>query len=204
MITSYATLQTAVSDWLDQDDLTGGMSTFVQSAEASLRRDGRARRLVSEDFPVDRDIEFLPPRFAALDAIYLSVFGRKSSLKVLSLDALAGVGTDTAGQPEYVALTGEGTIKFSPAPDQLYDYTMSYWQTFPSLSDEEPQNWLLTDHPDIYLYATLAETAPFLYDDARVPVWEAALESRLESLGRDNQRARYSGPVHVQPSRTIG
>jgi hypothetical protein len=44
-------------------------------------------------------------------------------------------------------------------------------------------NWLLTGHPDVYLYASLVETAPYLKDDSRVPVWMAELDRRLTLLG---------------------
>lgn len=61
-----------------------------------------------------------------------------------------------------------------------------------SLMTTDP-NWLLTAHPDIYLYGTLVEAAPFLKDDARVPVWEARLQDAIESL---------SGSVRLDPNRT--
>ena len=45
-------------------------------------------------------------------------------------------------------------------------------------------NWLFTDHPDIYLYASLIEALLWSggVNDARLPIWEAALEERLEQL----------------------
>jgi hypothetical protein len=61
------------------------------------------------------------------------------------------------------------------------------------LSDASTTNWLLTAHPDIYLYATLLEATPFLIEDARVPLWETELQKRLEEL---------SGSVRVDPARS--
>lgn len=50
-------------------------------------------------------------------------------------------------------------------------------------------NWLFTDHPDIYLYASLIEGLLWSGQtgDARLAVWEAALEERLEQV--QNTRA---------------
>ena len=43
-------------------------------------------------------------------------------------------------------------------------------------------NWLLTAHPDIYLYGTLLESAPYLKDDARVVVWQTEYDRRIVSV----------------------
>lgn len=61
-----------------------------------------------------------------------------------------------------------------------------------SLMTTDP-NWLLTAEPDIYLYGALCESAPYLKDDARLPMWEARLEASIE---------RMSGSVRLNPNRT--
>lgn len=65
--------------------------------------------------------------------------------------------------------------------------------TLVPLSTTDP-NWLITAHPDIYYYGALAESAPWLHDDARIPVWEALLEERISDL---------NGSVRLNPARTL-
>jgi hypothetical protein len=55
-----------------------------------------------------------------------------------------------------------------------------------TLSTSVTTNWLLTAHPDVYLYGSLLEAQPYLIDDARIATWsqlfdKAASEVRLPS-----------------------
>jgi len=72
------------------------------------------------------------------------------------------------------------------------------------LSDDEPTNWLLEDWDDIYFYAALVESAPFLKEDERIPVWRTELDRRLEEmhLKKWNQAWRYEIPT--RPRRVYG
>lgn len=62
----------------------------------------------------------------------------------------------------------------------------------PSLMTTDP-NWLLTAHPDIYLYGTLVESAPYLRDEERLPVWEQRYQDAVATL---------AGSVRLDPNRT--
>ena len=41
---------------------------------------------------------------------------------------------------------------------------------------------LLTAHPDIYYYGALCESAPYLHDDERLPMWEQLYEERVAGM----------------------
>lgn len=45
------------------------------------------------------------------------------------------------------------------------------YKDFTALSGNNPSNWILSSHPDVYLYGALVEASPYLSDDARVAVW---------------------------------
>jgi len=57
------------------------------------------------------------------------------------------------------------------------------------LSDSNTYNWLLQDAPDVYLYGTLMHTAPFLGEDARIPVWANLYQSALDSVNLSSEKA---------------
>ncbi len=46
MITDYATLQAAVADYLNREDLTTQIQTFIQLAEAKFNRELRVRDML--------------------------------------------------------------------------------------------------------------------------------------------------------------
>jgi hypothetical protein len=50
-------------------------------------------------------------------------------------------------------------------------------------------NWLLTQHPDLYLYAALVESAPYLKDDERIALWRAELDRRIAEVRRGRSAA---------------
>jgi hypothetical protein len=66
-----------------------------------------------------------------------------------------------------------------------------YFKTIPSLSDAVPSNWLLEDHPDVYLYGTLVEASLYLMDDERLPGWSQALEEAVQEIKEADKVARY-------------
>lgn len=78
------------------------------------------------------------------------------------------------------------------------DYALTYWQTIPSLSLANPQNWLVVREPGMYLYGALCESAPFLKEDARLVTWGTLYTSVRDSLKAEDDRARYGNAPSMQ------
>ena len=130
------------------------------------------------------EIEIIPPEMLAL---------KKASL-------------GATGYPRFAAITENGTrVRLSPVPDQTYVVKIDYVAGLTALSDSATTNWLLTDHPDIYMYSALVESAPYLKDDERVPVWKAERDERIAELGGFRTRQRSGGNApRIRPRRAIG
>jgi len=107
-------------------------------------------------------------------------------------DLLDRKASTTSGRPQYYAVTGE-QFEFLPAPDDTYNAELVYFAELEALSDSNTSNWLLTTAPDVYLYGTLAHSAPFLGEDQRIQVWASLYEAALAGLNRASDTARYSG-----------
>lgn len=88
---------------------------------------------------------------------------------------------------------GAATLTGGVSPANAYATEMTFWRTLPDLS--AGANWLVQDHPDIYLYATLLESAEFLKEDERVPVWQNKLDRKLEQLNMEVERELYGGSL---------
>lgn len=214
MITTYATLQSEVADWLNRSDLTNVIKTFVQLAENEFNRDPRLRRMIENaSFVADADAKALPADLIAIEALYHDGGTYFGPIEIVGAEQLAHLKLKfgTTGPPRYAArilastgtLTG-GTLRFAPVPDAAYTLKLSYWAGVVALSDAAPTNWLVTNHPDIYLYGALVESAPYLKDDARLQVWRFELERRLESLHLQTDRAQFSGTLVRRPSQVFG
>ncbi|HXB12832.1 MAG TPA: hypothetical protein VNZ45_12650, partial [Bacteroidia bacterium] len=75
-----------------------------------------------------------------------------------------------------------------PVPDVAYPYEIIYYET-PTLIDTTTSiNFLTGSAPEIFLFATLAETAPYLKDDERIKVWEQKYSAARQALGDEDIR----------------
>jgi len=72
------------------------------------------------------------------------------------------------------------------------------------LSDAAPTNWLLTESPDIYLYATLVQSAPYLKEDERTGIWSSFYEKLVEDMRIADERARIGSSKLKPRVRTFG
>lgn len=200
-ISNYAELKAAVADFLNRDDLTSVIPNFIALAEADIARKvrhWRQHKRVSTD--VDQRYEHLPTDFLEVIRIQLDDY---SQLRPISSDEMAQMRSkynNTAGTPKFYYLTAN-QLEFYPSPDQTYSISMLYSARVPNLSDTDDTNWLLTQNPDILLYGSLVQSAPYLQNDERVAVWGSMYTNGIESLNRDSMRSSASGGALVMRPR---
>lgn len=76
----------------------------------------------------------------------------------------------------------------APTPDADYPYEVIYYE-LPVLLDANNQtNWFTEYVPNILLYASLLEAAPFLKNDEIIPVWEGFYNRALAALNGEDIR----------------
>lgn len=84
----------------------------------------------------------------------------------------------------YVGVAG---IYIRPALSEDRTYRMTYWGNFDSIAGSAgASNWVLTSHPDVYVYGTLAEMHSFMADTERAMLAEDMFQERLESIKEDS------------------
>lgn len=190
MITDYDSLLAAVTDWLNRSDLTEAAKTFVQLAEQRFRRDERCRKLQDRGaFSISADAAALPSDFLALQSWYHdggTYFGPIEIVGADELGTLKGRHGAT-GVPRHAAIV-DGTALFAPAPDATYSTRMIYWRKIEALSASNPTNWLLEEHPDLYLYGALVHSGSYLKD---APPQEIDPRMEMESILNEISRATW-------------
>jgi hypothetical protein len=103
----------------------------------------------------------------------------------LSIDYAA----NSSGQPVVFTVIG-GNVELAPIPDAVYSLELTYQQRIPALSDASNTNWLLTNWPNAYLYASLLAAMPFIMNDARLAVWGQLYAQAVDGI---NSVDWYSG-----------
>lgn len=190
-IATLGDLKTSVASWLKRGDLTASITDFISLAEARIARDLRLQsQITSTDLATVANTAAVSLPALWLETLSAELVGFGTLESVATDSAENTWGTDT-GRPRQMAPRGT-TLALYPTPDAVYTLRLLYYQRF-ALSGDSATNWLLTNHPGIYLYATLAEAEPFLMNDARVATWETKYQFERDGLKAADQNARFSG-----------
>jgi len=194
-INTYGTLQTAVANWLDRDDLTSRIPEFISLSEAIFNRTLRIRAMettVSDNTPSGSKEDALPTGYLQMREIHLAT-SPIASLSYVTPEIMYRIKAgSTSAQPNSYTILGEN-ILFGPTPDSVYAYSMTYYKALDALSDAAPTNWAILNAPDMYLYGTLLQAEPFLMNDERVPLWERAFRQAISDLQEQDNKDRHSG-----------
>lgn len=202
-ITDYATLKDQVVSHLMRGadaDFIADVPTLVQMAESRLKRDPRVRQQSVTALSISSETASLPTDLKTINSLVLTgptYFGPLVQVSMNEFEGLKQSQGDAAGVPTHFALVGTA-VYYHKTPDQAYAGRLVYERTISSLSDSNTTNWLLVNHPDIYLYSVLVEAAPYLKDDNRLQMWEMLREQRIEDLNA--QRQDYYLTAQAQPS----
>jgi hypothetical protein len=198
-ITTYATLVTAVENWIERDDLTDRIPEFIALAEgiANRKLDTRQMFTRSAAFTIDSVTETLPTGFAGVVSFKLNsaepkpLFYRKPD----DFDDLREAGFQSQGEPRFYTEIGE-TFVFSPTPDSAYTATLVYRTTLTALSESNASNWLLAAYPDVYLHGAMAFAHQYLEDAQMEAKFMAAFLAGISDINAaQNRRGAGSSPA---------
>ena len=187
-IETLSDLQNALQSWLwNRSDVVAQIPTFIQLAEAQMNRrlTSRLKTAVNSSFSVGAEFVNVPADFAGAVSIKLQT-DPIHELVNKTPDGIAELWNNTAqamstGRPSAYAVVGS-QFQFFRVPDQAYTATLVYRQRISPLVNAGDTNWVLTYHPDAYLYGSLLQSASWLKDDARIPTWQAAFAQILADI----------------------
>jgi hypothetical protein len=206
-ITNYANLQTTIADFLNRDDLTSVIPTFIQLCEANINRNVRhwkmETRTSGQQSAGDQYMQ-IPADW--IETIRFHVTGSGTSpLDLISRAAMqdkrAGA-EDTSGTPRYYT-HADSQFELYPTPDADTDVELLYYAKVPDLATNST-NWLLEEAPDVYLYGSLLHSAPYLQEDSRMAVWAQMASASVARLNEASEQARYSGSGLTLKVRGLG
>jgi len=196
-ITNYSNLQTTIADFLNRDDLTSVIPTFIQLAEAQMNRDLRHWRMeVRSSGQQSAGDAYMQIPADWLETIRFHITdGGTKPLDLISRKALedkrAG-NENMSGTPRYYT-HADSQFELYPTPNEQTNTELLYFAKIPSLSASNTTNWLLEDAPDVYLYGALLHSAPYLSEDERVGVWAQLYGASVQRLNIMSDDARMSG-----------
>ena len=208
-INTYATLQTAVANWLDRSDLTDRIPEFIALSEARMNRTLRLSMMLNVDETTLGGAATLVAgtRDYALPSGYLQMVDfhlRTSPITTLSYLTPENMNRMWAGSQggkplAYTIFADNSTgtpikkVRLGPSPASAYDYSIMFYKKIDALSVANTTEQMLTDNPDIYLYGALLESEPCLMNDQRVQLWATAFQESVRALQEQDNKDRHSG-----------
>lgn len=205
-ITSYATLQSEVADFINRSDLTAKMPLFVQLAEATFNRVLRTLPQQAE-VTLDLDSEAAVTLPATATEV-ISVAVREDVDRLLQYvtpaQYVAIRERSAASGPAQGYTILAGRIKLAPGAGNATQVRLAYYEKLAPLSDTNPSNWLLERAPDAYLYGTAAQAMAYLRDSEAAATFENAKGTVLQALIEEDKGQRYNGSPLLMRARPIG
>ena len=202
-LNTYTSLKASIANWLNRSDLTAEIQDdFIKLTEADLNSKLRVRSMIAQtDITINAETAALPTDFLQIRNFYILSGQTKTPLVYTtpsSMDTTSG--TSTTGKPTTFTILGD-TLRFSPKPDATYTAKMNYFKKFPALSSSVATNYILENHPAIYLYGSLFHAANFLggINPQQIQTWQQMFATALERLELNDREDEYNGsPLQVR------
>lgn len=196
-LASYTDLLASVASWMNRTDLTSVIPDFVTIAESRIARDLRLRnQLTSGTLTTSTTTRSVALPTGFLEFASVNIDGTPDTICTYvtpeHLDAKYPQ-DGYSGKPIVYAIEG-GFIQFGPTPDAAYTVNVDYFTRFGALASSST-NWLLTNHPNVYLSACLAQGCLFTMNQEGAAQWNAIYRSEVADLQKDDDIALHSGSV---------
>lgn len=186
---TYTELQASIARWMNRTDLGADIPGFIANAESRIATDLRLRKML-----VSITLNAAAGQGAALPAGWLdfkSLSVNGCPLSYMPPEVLAERADYQSGAPAYYTIVGNDVL-LNPIPDVAHSIDTVYYKRLDPLF-QSSSNWLLTDHPNVYLYAALVEGALFLKKPDEAATWAGLYGGLVESLRSEDARAASSG-----------
>jgi len=213
-LATYTDLKAAIADWAHRSNVsTSTIDTFIDLAESEfnnrlrcveqetvaalacttkytdLPSDFLEMRVVEYDGSILKNVAYATPEYMAwLRATYTSGDPVAYSIRGTSLELVPEVGSDDP------TVDGFGS-DVSPFETGEVEVILTYYAKITALSDSNTTNWLLTSHPNMYLYECLRQMSIYTKDDASVARYATLMQGYYSGLQASDNGKRFGGPL---------
>jgi len=193
-IASYSDMKALIARRLHRSDLTSYIVDYITMAEARIYREMRLRQMETafssaiSSGTISLPSGYLDLKHAQLTTAPITRLQRKDAEWIYT--AYPTRSADST--PRFIARDATSFI-FGPYPDSSYTVAGVYFKKLDALSDSNTSNWLITDAPDLLLYASLVEAATDLVQDQRAQLWESKYQQAKREIEKQNDAEDVSG-----------
>lgn len=207
-ISTYDTLKSGIADFLNRDDLTSVIPTFIDMAQGQINRDVRHWKMEKQaslsstnagvyPLPADwletKELKFAPNAIEHPNDTYTVEYISQNTFDERKQNSNA-----LTGDPKYYTLAAHAGVMYA----YLFPITEATVNTINNLLtlnyvaenqlDESNQtNWLITDASDVYLYGSLIHAAIYLKDDERLALFSQMYGAAVQRVNASSDESEY-------------
>lgn len=202
-IASYSDLQTTVtslSHRTGDTTFTTILPDLIRLAEARIARDVRAHEMeTTYSGTIASGVIAAPSDFLGWKNVYIDS-SPVQSLQTKTLDWIyQNYPTRSSDSvPKFIARDGLNFV-FGPYPDSTYNVKGTYWGK--PVAVATTWNTLAVAYPELYLFASLCESAEYIRDMQMLSRFEAKYSELVESINQQNNEIEFSGAPLVVTAR---
>ena len=189
-IVDLGSLKAAIASRVDRTDVTVAIEDAVDFATMRLSRDMRT---------FDQEARVALTNITTEYTTLPNDFGGARMVKIN--DELVEYFTPEAFQSYKEWKTNPGRPIYTIADNQIRVHPVPggetieilYHQRVVELTNTTDTNWVLTNHPDLYLCASMVEVLLHMKDEQRAAVWNERATSMIKEAIIYSRRRRYTG-----------
>lgn len=197
LMTTYSQLQSDIASWLDRDDLSNKITTFIKIGEQEINR--KLRVLEMEELaqtPLSTTSQYydLPPRFIKVRNVYTDIAANNKLGYVTPGQMTLSVADSGTTPKQYTIVDGKIKLDrtFETSSNNLF---IAYYQKFEELSSTNTTNWLTENAYALLLYAGILAAEIYLYNDERIPLIRVEFDRIITELNEEAEEGRYGGDM---------
>lgn len=195
-IATYSELQTAVQNWLDDTSISSFVPDFITLGESRINRDLDKIRVSWTTGSLtgtqsSRSIA-LPTLFVEPRSLMLTTSGEQVMLTPFVAGTMELRTSD--GTPRAWCINGTNIDLDCPC-DQAHTFLFRYrlkWAIATTLT-----SWLLTNHPDVYFFASMIEAESYRQNNDEALKYEVRYRAAVDEVNRKEARNESNVPLLV-------
>lgn len=129
-----------------------------------------------------------PARWHKTVSMNVTIDGQKRPVFLRKYEYLRtySANATTTGVPEYYADYDYQHWLVAPTPASDYSFEVLYYERVQPLDSSNQTNWFTQYAPQALLYGALLQSAPFLKNDSRIPMWKSQYDEIMQTLKNED------------------
>lgn len=195
-ITNYSELQTAIANWDHRSNYnTGDIQNWIALFEAAANRRLRVRQMeATATISMSSGAGSLPSDYLQWTAVTWPGAAPRNLEFADRAYMTETYPTSPSASPDVFTIEGS-TISVMPVDNT--SLTFRYFQKIAALTDSNTTNWLLTAHPDLYLWGTLVESNAFIKNPLGA-TWKQRRDEIFDEIVSLDTKAKSPGQIRPQ------